>query len=402
MYANNHQFDHDVLATITPEDLVRWFRLLSYGSETPGLDDRPTLRQGSGIAFCKNAISYFMPDGSSQWVTQSKTGNPTMSKAVNKCIQEIKKHEVRKQGKKSNAKRDLKRPEFKKTLEILRSLNGFVYKTKIPAMLILQFHLIGRTDDICHLETKDIREHEEFPDFTLQTKVAWSKNINEERDCPDQIILGANDPDFCALLSLAGYLEGRFTEQWGTPCFLFGERESDDEPLRMNDNYMNALKRVWKKREFQRIAGEVRGEIGTHSIHKFASTWAAEHGMSPSEVEIRGRWKGGHNGRVVNLYINVKQLPTDGKVAATLCVGQPVKYKLKPDTAVTRGWLLTNVVPGIHEHFEDDAANRIAEVLALPLLWASLDPVASLLISPAVAGRITARWTIHCLEHELP
>ena len=97
-----------------------------------------------------------MPDGSSQWVTQSGAGNPTMSKAVNKCIQEIKKHEVCKQGKKSNAKRDLKQPEFKKTLEILRSLKGFVYATKIPAMLSLQFHLFGRTDDICHLETKDI------------------------------------------------------------------------------------------------------------------------------------------------------------------------------------------------------------------------------------------------------
>ena len=124
--------------------------------------------------------------------------------------------------------------------------------------------------------------------------------------------------------------------------------------------------------------------------------------MSPSEVEIRGRWKGGRNGRVVNLYINVKQLPTDGKVAAVLCVGQPVKYKLKADTAVTRGWLLANVVPGIHEHFADDTANRIADVLALPLLWACLDPVASQLISPAVGGRVSANWTIHCVEHELP
>ena len=83
-------------------------------------------------------------------------------------------------------------------------------------------------------------------------------------------------------------------------------------------------------------------------------------------MEIRGRWKGGCNGRVVNLYINVKQLPTDGKVAAILCVGQPVKYKLKEGTALTRDWLFVNVVPGIREHFADDAANKIADVLALP------------------------------------
>ena len=269
-----------------------------------------------------------MADGSAQWNTQAKTGNPTMSKAVNRLIQSIKKHEVRKQGKLSNAKRNMKRAEFKKTLELLTNEVNFVYKTKIPTMLKLQFHLIGRTDDICNMETRDLREHEEFPTFALQTKVAWSKNVNEERDCPDQIILGANDHDFCSLIALAGYLECRFSDIWAAPRFLFGEREDDDEPLRMNANYMNILKKIWNKTAFKEVSAEVRGSIGTHSIRKFASTWCAEHGMSPTEVEIRGRWKGGRNGRVVNLYINVKQLPTDGKVAASLCVGQPVKYCL--------------------------------------------------------------------------
>ena len=56
----------------------------------------------------------------------------------------------------------------------------------------------------------------------------------------------------------------------------------------MNDNYMNVLKTIWKKHKFQKIAWEVGREIGTHSIQtKVASTsWAAEHGMNPSEFEI--------------------------------------------------------------------------------------------------------------------
>jgi hypothetical protein len=48
-----------------------------------------------------------MADGSAQWNSQAQSGNPTMSKAVNKLLAvlaEIKKHEVRKQGKKSSAK----------------------------------------------------------------------------------------------------------------------------------------------------------------------------------------------------------------------------------------------------------------------------------------------------------
>jgi len=236
-----------------------------------------------------------------------------MSKDVNKLLAVIKKAEVRKQGKESNAKRDLKRAEFKKTLRLLEANRGFVSQHKIPAMLKLQFHLIGRTDDVSNIESKDLREGEEFPDFTLQTKVAWSKNVNEERDCPPQIILGANDPDFCTLLGLASYMESRFTASWGNARFLFGETNADDEPMRTNDNCGNHLKRTWKSDEFKAMAELVRGSIGTHSIRKFAVTWAGEHGCSDPEVETRGCWKGSKNGRIVNLCI--KDVPhADGKV----------------------------------------------------------------------------------------
>jgi hypothetical protein len=62
-------------------------------------------------------------------------------------------------------------------------------------MMKFQFHIVGRADDICHVETRDLRSHEKFPAFVLQTKVSWSK-----RDCPDQILLGSNDTDFVYFL----------------------------------------------------------------------------------------------------------------------------------------------------------------------------------------------------------
>ena len=244
------------------------------------------------------------------------------------------------------------------SLRLLEEARGFSNVYKTTAMLKLQFHLIARMDDICNLESADLREHEQYPEFSLQTRVAWSKNVNEERDCPPQIILGANDADFCPLIGLAGYLESRFEISWGNARFLFGERNDDDEPMRSNSNYSNALKAQWKKEAFKTLASQVRGGIGTHSVRKFAATWAAEHGCTHTDVETRGRWKGGKNGRVVNLYINLKQLPTDGKVAGVLCVGQPVKYKLKANSGVTRDWLLTHVVPGIRDHYDADANNR--------------------------------------------
>jgi hypothetical protein len=148
-------------------------------------------------------------------------------------------------------------------------------------MLKLQFHRIAWMDDICNLESSDLQEHEKFGAIALQTQVAWSKNVNKERDCPPQIILGANNSDFCSLIALAGYLESQFDCNWGSARFLFGERNDSDEPQRANSNYSNALKAQWKKDDFKELASQVCGGIGTHSIWKFGATWAAEHGATP-------------------------------------------------------------------------------------------------------------------------
>jgi hypothetical protein len=214
-------------------------KLLAYGTKTPGPNDKPTLCRSTGLAQLKKAISYFMPDNSVAWNTVANCGNLTMSKAVNKFIKGIKKLEVWKQGKESNAKRDMTRAKFKKTLQLWQDARGFANQYKTTTMLKLQFHLIARTDDISNLEASGLREHEKFGAFSLQTQVAWSKNVNEERNCPPQIILGADDPDFCCLIALAGYLETRFASSWGNAQFLFGNRNADNEPFCTNSNYGN-------------------------------------------------------------------------------------------------------------------------------------------------------------------
>jgi hypothetical protein len=82
-------------------------------------------------------------------------------------------------------------------------------------------------------------------------------------------------------------------------------------------------------------------------------------------------------------------------VASVLCVGQPVRYKLKANTGITRDWLLTYVVPGISQQYEDDDANRITDVL-----YACLEPGCEYLLMPEVYGRVRAAWIILCVEHE--
>ena len=132
-----------------------------------------------------------------------------------------------------------------------------------------------------------------------------------------------------------------------------------------------------------------RGGIGTHSIRKFASTWAAELGCTDSEIEVRGRWKGGKGGRTVNRYISVKQLLTDGKASDKICIGGAVKYRAKPDSLVTCDFLLNIVCPNISRFFSNlDHTNKVAKVLALPVLFAAYDPMIDYIMTNEVRDRI--------------
>ena len=174
-YERATNFTQEQLLEICPHHIVRHMSLLAYGVEAPEDDGRPTHRRASGLEFQKKAISFFMPNQNAKWNVESETGNPTMSVAVNALIKRIKKDEVRKRGKKSNAKRDLKRTEFRKTLRLLEACDTHQRKHRIPCMMKLQFHIIGRADDLSNLETEDLRQHDKFKAFALQTKVSYRR-----------------------------------------------------------------------------------------------------------------------------------------------------------------------------------------------------------------------------------
>jgi hypothetical protein len=136
------------------------------------------------------------------------------------------------------------------------------------------------------------------------------------------------------------------------------------------------------------LVAKVKGSLISHSNRKFPAPWCADNGSSDPEVEIRGRWKGKNKGRFVNRYISVEQLPTDTKFVGILAVGRPVRYKLKDDSHVSNSLLHGIVTPKMHEHFGADQSNNIADVLALPLLWASHESTLAHMIAPGVRLRI--------------
>jgi hypothetical protein len=219
--------------------------------------------------------------------------------------------------------------------------------------------------------------------------VSWSKNVLDERRCPDQLLLGAEDSDFCVLIALGCYLESHVTRLGRK--YLFGENNGDTEPKRLGGKYYRILKACWRNEDFQELLAQTRGSVGTHSLRKFPATWCSEHGASQDDVEIRGRWKGSSSGRVVSRYINVEQLPTDAKMASTLAVGGPVRYKLKSDSHASPAFLLDSVVPNMSAHYTDES-NHIATVMGPAVLYAAHVPALSHLFKPQVLQRIQSAY----------
>ena len=95
-FARGTEFTDAQLLEIRPNHVFRYMCLLTYGTEKPDDNARPTGRRSSGLDFIKKAISFFMPNQNAKWNVESQSGNPTMSVAVNNLVKQVKKAEVRK------------------------------------------------------------------------------------------------------------------------------------------------------------------------------------------------------------------------------------------------------------------------------------------------------------------
>jgi Transcriptional activator of glycolytic enzymes len=390
-YPDDAVFTRDQLLEIKPVDVKRYLCMKAYNDPDPDINNgaRPTNGRSDSLYYAKKALSKYMPYRTANWVNGQ--GNPTKSDLVNDMIKQVKKFEVRGEGAASNAKRPLKQSEFRKTLQLFRGGElDWNHKFRYPMMALWQYHLIGRVDDVVNFKLTDPKGHGEY-DFALKTKVRWSKNVMEERQCPPQLLLGAMDPMFCLLLNFAIYLEEMLFRN-PDQVYLFTDATSDNAPKNLIQTYRKRLEKVvWNHEEFKALATEDDTEgVGTHSYRKFPSNYARGCGCTPDEIEIRGRWKS-QGQRTVFRYIDVKQLTIDAKVCGVLCVGGPIKYKLKPDVTLTDDWLFEHVVPNIRKRFPEDS--RLCRVLGTALLFGAMDPeVGEKYVPQGIRQRISSAY----------
>ena len=124
---------------------------------------------------------------------------------MNACISEVKRHEVRRTGKPSSARRHVEYEEFIQILVLVQTHVRLpdTSRALLASVLKAQWHMIARLDDMMKLGCTDLFAHRHFVEECVMLKLKWSKNIREERESAEQFVLGSADENLCCLIGLA-------------------------------------------------------------------------------------------------------------------------------------------------------------------------------------------------------
>lgn len=185
--------------------------------------------------------------------------------------------------------------------------------------------MISRLDDMCHLSFENLSNNPPFP-FALCLRMGWSKNIAEESEAPQQIVLGAMDDRVCTLLNLAAFVElthiARLQEQ---SLHIFGKASSAQQTIR------KVLKVTSSQAE---TLNDRVGVIGSHSFRKGPATYASCCSLACEVIFKRGRW----HTHVVDIYIDIKVPLPDSQASAKLCgPNGACKYCFWKDNIISNG-----------------------------------------------------------------
>ena len=302
---------------------------------------------------------------SRKWDVIRKEGNPTTADEVNALLAKIKKHEVRRQGVESQARRPLEFAEFLNILKIARTelRCPVVHLYRLSSILTLQWHMIGRIDDMMKLQFRNFSVNPHHS-FTFFCQMRWSKNVSEERDAPNQHVIASMDERLCSHLNLAAYLELCGDVVAEEDDFLYQNGFDGDRFVR------HMLASALQSERFRSL---VPGKVGTHSFRKGAVTYASRHGTNKDDIESRGRWRGAK--RQVDTYMGIERPIPDAGTACVLCgPSGAIRYKVKDNCSwLSSSFLSTQIAPNSARLL----SSEIASLLALPLIYAAIEGVSS-------------------------
>ena len=171
--------------------------------------------------------------------------------------------------------------------------------------------------------------------------------------------MSSNDYKLDPLLNLAIYL----LESYGREQSI-----SREDCLYSGESNSYAVRRLFdsilSNDDFKKL---VKGNLGTHSVRKGASTYGTCSGLSREYVIQRGRWRS--KKQIVDIYIDLNQPYPDALAACKLCGPKGAcKYKTNHD-AVSDQFILTKVVPHSCEALGEQAALALGKAV----LWAAFE-----------------------------
>ena len=161
-YDKDQVFSQERLAQITPADILRWMNVKCFGVQNPPLDANPIGCRSTSIMYWKKAISHFMPNRLMVWNELSNQGNPTRSTEINDLIKRVKKKEVRRQGRASQARRSMESREYNHTVTVLHNKENIICRYGIPALMAFQFSMISRVDCAAQFFVQNLEGHNDF------------------------------------------------------------------------------------------------------------------------------------------------------------------------------------------------------------------------------------------------
>ena len=377
LYTPEHEITRDRLSQLTPDDIVKYFNFRAYGTPTPSETDRPMNTRSNTLYYWKKALSGCLPNKHIPWNDISKMGNPTKSIQVNQMIKKVTKFEVRKQGKKSCARRPLKEHKFHSILGQLRSTtdtSDVVSKWDVPALMPFQFHMIGRVDDCSRWQRVNLSIHDAHPDKCLKTRLTWSKNVTEERDTPWQHVMGSMDLEFCVLLNVGLWLEISLASVvgMGQRPHVFGFCNHEDEEKagdRIKSKVYDILRKALVSLGMDPSSmddDDESGPVGSHSIRKLAATWVRMNGICKDDKDYRGRWKS--RKQISDDYDDIQLDWVDAKVAVELCMGGVCHYRIA-EPSINNNWITEHVTPNITQVY----GPHVGAIFGRAIMWLCYD-----------------------------
>ena len=362
-YPETHTFTNKELLTITPTDVITYLRFMAYGSPIyePGMK---LIRRSTTIKTYKRDISHHMIHQQDKWNVATQSGDPTKSKEVYKLLAIMQAAEAKGTGKTSLARRALQLSEFEQMFKILQKTDCHLHSISYASYVKLQFHMIARLDDIAHIKYSIIDNNVRYPFFPKMT-IEWSKNIKCEHQQETQLLMGANDSNFCVLLSLALHMELFASSPMGMNSeFIFGlHGQGETIPKTTKAAVYATLRKLFDSAEFK---SEMPGLLGSHSTRKGASNYAQECGHPRCDCEMRGRWSGNDANKGSTPYFKKTVHFTDVKVASSLCIGGVVKYDYHTECMIDDEFIVTVVAPAIARKLP----RPVAVTFGKALLWA--------------------------------